>query len=196
MNPSHEKILSYLEKWMIGFNWDPEHMKQTARLSARIFDELRILHGLGDNERFLLLAGALVHDIGFLEDEKRHHKCSRDHILEHRIPGMGSREHLITAMLARYHRKAEPKKKHKRFSTLSRMDQEIVRTLASILRVADGLDRSHTKVVTDLDCRLEDDRIFIRLHTYRDSSVELYGAEKKSGLMEKVFNRSVVFEVA
>jgi alpha-galactosidase len=47
----------------------------------RLFDELQPLHLLGAQERFWLNAGALLHDIGWIEGQKGHHKTALRTIL-------------------------------------------------------------------------------------------------------------------
>ena len=50
------------------------------------------------------------------------------------------REREIIGCVARYHRRGLPTLKHEAFAALSAPDQRVVRRLAAILRVADGLD--------------------------------------------------------
>jgi len=208
MKPFHDKTLKILDEWMSTFNWEPGHMRQVARLAVRIFDELTDLHGLSDEDRFLLEGAALVHDVGFGMDpfEKglakalsnpaaSHHKHSRDLILGHDFPGLDNRQKTIIALLARYHRKAPPKRKHKLFGKLGKSDRERVKKLAALLRIADGLDRSHTRVVEDLHCRLEEKHVAFVLKAYRNPGSEMYGARKKSALFEDIFQRKLVLEI-
>ncbi|MBN1900105.1 HD domain-containing protein [Candidatus Sumerlaeota bacterium] len=194
MNAQFAETLAYMQKWMMSFDWEPEHMTQVAQLSTRIFDQLKPLHNLGEEERFLLEAAALMHDIGFLVDESNHHKISRDMILEHEFPGVDARRKMLIALIARYHRKSIPKLEHKGFSRLDARDQDIVILLSAILRLADGLDRSHNDIVKDLECIIQSGVITIRLKTRGEYSLERYGGEKKKPLLEDVFGRKVVFE--
>ncbi|MCD6361275.1 MAG: HD domain-containing protein, partial [Armatimonadetes bacterium] len=129
---------------------EPEHSAQVTRLAAALFDALRFEHGLGASERELLLAAGVLHDIGWSVSATRHHKISARLIEEMDLPDFDDRERAIIAALACYHRKALPKKKHRIFGNLSGPDRRVVRSLAAILRVADGLDRSHGGVVQDV----------------------------------------------
>jgi exopolyphosphatase/guanosine-5'-triphosphate,3'-diphosphate pyrophosphatase len=194
MNTEYKKSLEEMERWMRTFDWEPDHMIQVARLSVKLFDQLISLHNLGMEERFLLEAASLMHDIGFLIDESIHHKISRDMILEHDFTGIDERRRLIIALIARYHRKSVPKLKHKGFSSLDPRDQDMVTLLSSILRLADGLDRSHNNIVRDLSCTIQSGTIIINLKTRGESSLERYGGEKKKPLLEDVFGKKVVLE--
>ena len=102
-------------------------------------------------------------------------------------------EKAVIANVARYHRKSYPKFKHEEFSTLSAKDQDIVSKLASILRIADGLDRSHTSAVDHLKVRIIDGRMYITSFCNRkhDPAMEQWGAERNQALFEKTFNMKV-----
>ena len=152
MKPSYRKSIESLDKWMTTFGWEPQHMRQVAKLAVLLFDKLTPLHRLCDEDRFLLEAAAIVHDVGFPQDEAKHHKRSFSLIMSHTFPGVTPLQQKIIALLARYHRKAEPKMKHKAFASLSDEERMRVEKLAAILRIADGLDRSHTSVIHNLDC--------------------------------------------
>ena len=60
-----------------------------------------------------------------------------------RLAGFNDDEVERIALVARYHRKSEPKAKHPEFAALDEDDQHEVAVLAGLLRVAIGLDRNH-----------------------------------------------------
>ena len=75
-------------------------------------------------------------------------------------------------------------------------EQYLVSVLASILRVADGLDRSHMNVINDLKCKFDSDKITFMLYANRKNLPEIDYALKKSDLMQKLFNKDVTLEIA
>jgi exopolyphosphatase/guanosine-5'-triphosphate,3'-diphosphate pyrophosphatase len=96
--------------------------------------------------------------------------------------------------VARYHRGAEPKKKHREFGQLERENRRRIRLLAAILRLADGLDRGHVGAVRRVKVRFLDRAVRVMLVPHsRTSSVrlEVWGGSRKSGLLEKVIGRTV-----
>lgn len=165
------------------------HCRQVAGLSGWLFEQTASLHGFGEAERVLLLAGALLHDVGVSVTYQRHHKNSRDMILAADLPGFDSRERRIVASIARYHRKALPSLNHRLFAGLSSGDRETVRKLAAIVRIADGLDRSHTSAVTELRACCVDAGVWeIVVWGRGDLSSELWAArEKKRDLFEEAY---------
>jgi exopolyphosphatase/guanosine-5'-triphosphate,3'-diphosphate pyrophosphatase len=96
--------------------------------------------------------------------------------------------------VARYHRRAVPQLKHEGFDTLSPKYKRIVRILSALLRIADGLDRTHFSVVRTLDVKLGA-TITISLHVTGDAELETWAAAGRADLFERVFRRRVKFSV-
>ena len=95
------------------------------------------------------------------------------------------------ANIARYHRSAKPKLKHKGFAALDPEDREVVLTLASILRFADGLDRSHTNAVEDLTLEQVGDVVLVRLYPRTGNEIERWAGQKKSRFFQEIFGLEV-----
>ncbi|MBF0569270.1 MAG: YfcE family phosphodiesterase [Candidatus Omnitrophica bacterium] len=171
--------------------YEKEHAQQVTRLALRIFDETRDLHGLGLGERFLVQAAGLLHDIGLVYGVDGHHKASRDLILKANQVPFADRDRVIVALITRYHRRSMPESKHRYYEDLSKEDQRIVDVLAAILRVADGLDRTHKSVIKDLNVEVGADRIEIKASSSAPAEAEMVFARTKGDLLEKVFARSL-----
>lgn len=139
--------------------YERPHSEQVATLSLSIYDQLcegsSLVPGLGADarERELLESAAVLHDIGILVEYQRHHKHSRVMIQHADLPGLTPREIEIISLVARYHRRSEPSTKHADFAALSAQDRDLVERLAGILRLADGLDRSHKQRVRAVHLR-------------------------------------------
>jgi exopolyphosphatase/guanosine-5'-triphosphate,3'-diphosphate pyrophosphatase len=176
-------------------NYDAGHTHQVTKLALQIFDCLESLHGLGEDERFWLQCGALLHDIGWCEGQKGHHKTSLRIILDSRGLPFDKREARMVGSIARYHRKAHPKKKHKHYGALKKSDRKIVEILAAILRVADGLDRTHRDVVRNIQCTITRKKIVLKCKVNYAAEPERDAAMKKGGLFEEVFGRQLELEI-
>ena len=174
----------------LGF--EEEHCRQDARLAVRLFDLTSDLHGLDDECRDLLYCAGLLHDIGYVEGYWGHHKTAYRLILNADLPGLTEREQLIVANVARYHRGSKPKLKHKGFAALDSDDREAVMMLGAILRLADGLDRSHTDAVQDIEAWLEGDRLFLLVDCPFGCSSEVWAGEKKGRFFGELFGVDVV----
>jgi exopolyphosphatase/pppGpp-phosphohydrolase len=105
-----------------------------------------------------------------------------------------ARERLIVGNIARYHRKSLPKDSHAPFAELNDRDRELVTELAALLRVADGLDVTHTGAVHEIRCSIHPNRVAIGCTASTPIPDERESAKKKSDLFEAVFRRRVVIE--
>ena len=169
------------------------HCEHVARLAAQLFDGLRKPFDLPAEGRELLMAAALVHDVGYLINHAQHHKHAYHLIMHGELQGYTPREVELIANVARYHRKASPKKRHPNFARLERDDRRLVRALAAILRVADGLERTHTQRITAVGVEAAAGRVRLVVQAASDPQVELWDAERKAGLFGKVFGVALEF---
>ncbi len=196
-----EAMMSYYEKiqrqcldaWslLLRYEVDPAHPVQVSRLATQLFDSLIPVHHLGLLERNLLECAALLHDLGMLISEKRHHKHIMRMILNADMPSFEEREKQIVANAARYHRRSFPKQKHREFGEMEETDQQTVRVLASILRVADALDKSGEGIIEIEDCFLEERDFVIRGQNRGPYERELKALEKKKDLFVFTFGVDV-----
>src|SRR3954465_8985557 len=128
-------------------NFWGDHAHQIARLALALFDETRRRHALRGREREWLEYASLLHDIGVHISYEDHHKHSYYLITHGDLRGFEPTEIEAIALITPYHRQGRPKKSHAEFGHLARRDRRTIRLLAAILRLAEGLDRSHAQVV-------------------------------------------------
>lgn len=176
--------------------FDEQHSLQDARLAVRLFDLTFDLHHLDDRLRDLLYCAGLLHDIGYEAGYWGHHKTAYKLILQAELPGLDGRDKQIVANVARYHRGAWPSPEHKGFAALDPDDQHVVAILGSLLRLADGLDRSHTDAVQDLDVHLEGDRMVVLVACPRGCDAEVWAGEKKARLFADIMQLRVEVQPA
>jgi exopolyphosphatase/pppGpp-phosphohydrolase len=174
---------------------DPAHSEQVTTLALALFDGLRGLHGYGPMERRLLEIAGRLHDIGWSRVVSgKHHKLSRDLILELPIPGLDKRDQLTCALIARYHTKALPDaSRHRDFASLDADRRELVEWLAGILRVADALDCNHATVIGRLACEVSRKAITIHLESVDDCRTEIERARQKQDLLQGKTKRSIKY---
>ena len=96
---------------------------------------------------------------------------------------------------ARYHRKVLPKDTHPLFSLLSNKDKQKIRILGGILKIADGLDRTHTSEVKSVKCDLSGKDIIVGYKASCPSNLEMEAAFKKSDLLKQTLGRNIQFRL-
>ncbi len=182
--------------------YEQAHSNHVAGLALAIFDQLKeslpgkeaCVADLTARDRVLLEAASILHDIGYLVNYVGHHKHSYHLIVHADLPGLDPREVHVVANIARYHRGSEPKVRHANFAVLSEEERRKVRTLAGILRIADGLDRTHTQRVRGVRVSVSTSRLACEVEADAacgegGPQVDLWGAERKAGLIEAVVGR-------
>lgn len=176
------------------YHFDEPHARQVDRLASWLFDSLEELHGLGPLDRKLLRAAALLHDVGDFISPAAHHKHSQYIIENTDLIGLSPEHRQLVACVARYHRRAMPSTSHAAFKKLSPSERKRVRALASILRVADALDRGHRSKVSAIDVRITPSRVSLALEGKEDLALEIWCARRKGELFETTFDRELEFE--
>jgi exopolyphosphatase / guanosine-5'-triphosphate,3'-diphosphate pyrophosphatase len=169
----------------------PEHAHHVARLALSIFDQTRSLHALADREREWLEYGALLHDIGLHISYPRHHKHSYYLIKNGDLRGFDPDETEVIGLLARYHRNSTPKKSHKEFGALRPRLRRVVRTLSAILRLAEGLDRSHAQSVSGIEIRARGRELLVNLRIAGDAELELWAARRQVEPLQAVLGKTI-----
>jgi exopolyphosphatase / guanosine-5'-triphosphate,3'-diphosphate pyrophosphatase len=176
-------------------NYEAEHAQHTTFLALRLFDELRRLgeHPYGDSARELLEYAGIVHDIGTFLSHSNHQKHAYYLVRNSDLLGFTDREIDIIANVALYHRKGIPKKRHPNAENLDRADRRRVSVLAALLRVAEGLDRSHLGRVKDIRVEVlrHPHRFILTLLCTGDCELELWGVQNSTDLLEYVFDASL-----
>ena len=176
-------------------NYASEHSEQVRRLSLSLFDQTQPAHGLGGREREWLDHAALLHDIGVHISYGRHHKHSYYLIKNGDLRGFEPEEVEVIALVARHHRRGLPNKSRGGYASLPARLRRTVRTLAAMLRLAEGLDRSHAQSVGSFEIVPGLRDYLLRLTPAGDTELELWAAQRSVAPLEAILGRIIRFEV-
>jgi exopolyphosphatase / guanosine-5'-triphosphate,3'-diphosphate pyrophosphatase len=164
------------------------------KLALRLFDAIGARLGCTPEDRATLADAALLHDCGYHINYDRHHKHSYHLIVHAELLGITPSEQVVIANVARYHRGAHPRRKHRNFGELDKPLRDRIERLSAILRVADGFDRGHVSAVDDLKVRWLQRAIRITPTAAKGATnlrLEMWGAHRKSQLLAEVAGRPV-----
>jgi len=174
------------------FHYESDHAEAVLVLARQLFDQTKVLHGLGGRARVLLEAGALLHDVGVAVSNDGHHKHSQYLIEASELVGLTDEERKLVALLARYHRKAPPNREQPEFAVLRRRERTLLERLAAILRIADALDRQHANVVTGVSVEIRENAVDL-LPIVGDPrtrlTLEAKAIEEKGALFVQLFGK-------
>jgi exopolyphosphatase/guanosine-5'-triphosphate,3'-diphosphate pyrophosphatase len=188
---TYESAVNLGRKYM----FDEQHALQVAKLALSLFDQLHEVHRLGEKDRQILYAAAILHDIGIFISLNKHHKHSLYIISQSELPGFSPVEMQMIANVARYHRKTEPHLRHSAFARLDTGQRERVERLSSILRMADAMDREHLKKVDDVSVGVIGREVVLKVFGSDDLLLERWALQKKSQYFGEKFGVHVKFKI-
>jgi len=188
---TYESAVNLGRKYM----FDEQHALQVAKLALSLFDQLHELHRLGEKDRQILYAAAILHDIGIFISLNKHHKHSLYIISQSELPGFSPVEMQMIANVARYHRKSEPLLRHSAFAQLDAGQRERVERLSSILRMADAMDREHLKKVDGVNVGVLGREVVLKVVGSDDLLLERWALQKKSQYFGEKFGVHVKFKI-
>lgn len=174
------------------FGFSEPHARHVAQMSLDLFDDLAALHQLPAAARPWLEVAALLHDIGHAVNYQKHHKHTHYLILNADIPGLTDRERAIIAVIARFHRRSKPDSQHELLASFSATEVRTIRKCATILRVADSLDRSHHQPVQKVSASLRGRTVTLKVRAKQSVDLELWDVEHEVELFREVFGRALV----
>lgn len=140
------------EEMLNKYSTDTEHAIEVERVAMLIFEEVsKKLFEMSAKEREFLKTASLLHDIGYSIEAKGHNKHSMHLIIENGLDGFTEKETKIIACIARYHRGSLPdKNEHEYYKNLEKSERKIVKRLGGILKLADGLNKEHERIIENI----------------------------------------------
>ena len=158
-------------------------------IALTIFDSMKKIHGLGKRERLLLSLATILHDCGKYISMSNLGECSYNIILYTEIIGLSHIEREIVANVVKFN--------HLKFgyydivTQSSKLDKEsylIIAKLTAILKLANGLDRSHKQKFKDIKVNLKDHALIVTVTTNEDITLERGMLGNRSDFFEEVFS--------
>lgn len=159
------------------YNLDESHSRQVSYFADKLFNLLEDIHSLGEKERFILEASAILHDVGYYIDIHNHHEHSAYIIQSFNLPGYNKKDINLISIISYMHREKKIKS-DERLAQLSTDEFLTVKKLIALLKIADALDASHMQMIQDIEVSISDTLIKITAICRDIPYIE-----------EKVFNR-------
>jgi exopolyphosphatase / guanosine-5'-triphosphate,3'-diphosphate pyrophosphatase len=185
--PRREQAWSSAIRLGHKYQVDEEHGTHVAKLAGRIFDQTLSLHSLDEGDRLLIEIASLLHDIGHFINTLNHDQHGYYILKQSPLMGLDERQQDIIANVVRFHRKFTPSSQDENFKALPQKDRLLVTKLSAILRLADGLDTSHTGRVRDIALEKHKDEWVVLLQGDGDMVLEKWQLAKRKSLFQEVF---------
>jgi exopolyphosphatase/guanosine-5'-triphosphate,3'-diphosphate pyrophosphatase len=178
------------------FQFDEPHAAHVSSLAVKLFHQLKEEHQLPSRYEVVLSVAALLHEIGLFVSNRSYHKHSLYLIRNSELFGMGKKDLLLAALVARYHRRASPQPTHEGYAMLDRDERVAVAKMAAILRLADALDESRSQRIHELKAEKEGDRLVVSIPLVEDLSLEMLALKQTGSLFEETFGFPVLLRMA
>jgi len=185
--PRREQVLESTVRIGRKYRFDQDHANTVARLAMRLFDQAEKIHLLDGEERLLLEIAAQLHDVGHFISTVDHDQHGEYILRANHVIGLSERQQEMVAMIVRYHRKGFPYLDGQSESELPQKDRRVVMMLCALLRLADGMDASHTQRVSDVVIEERPNGWTLRLVGKGDLTLEKWSVSKRSALFTDVF---------
>ncbi|MBQ7912792.1 MAG: Ppx/GppA family phosphatase [Clostridia bacterium] len=187
-------VLGYsLDRLVKYYNCDPKHIEHVMQLSVQLFKQLRVLHKFSRQYLKVLKIAASLHDCGKSVKFYGHAKHSWYIILNSSICGATHREIVLAAFVAGCHNREDvPMIEWQKYRDIVlEEDLEAVKKLGVLLRIAESLDRTHSGLVTGLNCDVLGDSVIMKTIVTGDAALEICDAEKASTEFKKAFKKNL-----
>lgn len=185
--PRREQVWSSALRLAARYEADDAHGAVVCDLACQLFDQTAALHGLGGDERLLLEVAGLLHDVGHYINSRDHDRHGHYILRNSFIFGLTRRQQAVVAVTVRYHRKSTPSPDHEHFRALPDADRQLVRQLAALLRLADGIDTGHVGRVRRVTLEEAGGSWRLALHGEGDLTLEKWNLGKRRTLFQDVF---------
>lgn len=157
-------------------------------ITMTIYDSMKKVHGLSKRERLLLRLAALLYDCGKYISMVNLAECSYQIIMATEIIGLSHVEREIVANVVKFNHSGFAYYEELGSHTMDREAYLVTAKLTAILRIANGLDRSHKQKFTDIKAALKDNTLVITVDTKEDITVEKGLFEHRAAFFEEVYS--------
>ncbi len=158
------------------------------KIALTIFDSMKKVHGLGQRDRLLLRLATLLHDCGKYISMTNLGECSYSIIMATEIIGLSHMEREIVANVVKFNHEEFEYYDVSKASTLDQESYLRIAKLTAILRVANGLDKSHKQKFKDVKTILKDDVLTITVDTKEDITLEKGMFSHRADFFEEVYS--------
>lgn len=189
-----QELMSLIHHIGSDFGYDYNHVTQVERLAVRIFDKIGKKYGMDEHCKLLVRAASVLHDIGKFVSMRSHSLYSYQLIMATDLLGFSDDDKKIIALASYYHA-------HNVFEEADASSPKpephliaIVAKIASILRLADAMDRSYMQKIKDVKIAFKGQELIISAVSKLDLALEEWTFAGKAKMFEEVYGIKVRLE--
>ena len=192
IKPTHdfeEDIIACAKNISKRYQGSKRRGETLERICLTVFDSMKKVHGLGKRERLLLQIATLLHDCGKYVNMVSVGECSYHIVMNTEIIGLSHLEREMVANIVKYN--------HEDFAYYDEITKDggidkdaylVVAKLTAILRVANGLDKTHKQKFKDVKTTIHENELWIQVDTAENIALEKGLFWNAARFFEEVYN--------
>lgn len=192
IKPTHdfeEDIIACAKNISKRYQGSKRRGETLEKICLTVFDSMKKVHGLGKRERLLLQIATLLHDCGKYVNMVSVGECSYHIVMNTEIIGLSHLEREMVANIVKYN--------HEDFAYYDEIAKDggidkdaylVVAKLTAILRVANGLDKTHKQKFKDVKTSIHEDELWIQVDTAENIALEKGLFWNAARFFEEVYN--------
>jgi exopolyphosphatase/guanosine-5'-triphosphate,3'-diphosphate pyrophosphatase len=198
--PEEDASISYtplpVQTLFETYHVERAHARKVTENALKLFDDLKEVHGLGDEYRRVIWIASLVHDVGVYTDVENHHKAGRDILMHYPPKELNSKFWPVAVWTTFLHKKKINQEKldklrSKSFGKLPVGMQQDTLKIAALIRIADGLD--YSRMGSRLERITVEDKKVTILVQGPGSRIDADRADEKSDLWRILYSNEISF---
>ncbi len=186
--------LARLAEWAYFVTPDYSRVRRIARFALQLYDGFANGGLIGRDsrieERLLLQAAALLHEVGRFRKNKAHHKESYRMIRGMNPPAGWTKKDLeVVGLIARFHRRALPSLNHKALKNFQLPLRHALLFLSGTLRMANAFGAKPYRAVRRLEVEFCAGVVIVRAEGYTEADPITPKLSEAKRLLEFTFHR-------
>ncbi|MGN0156300.1 MAG: HD domain-containing protein [Lachnospiraceae bacterium] len=192
LKPDHnfeEDIIACAQNISKRYMGSKKRSETLEKIALTIFDTLKKAAGLSARDRLLLRLCAILHDCGKYISLYDLGTCSYNIIMATEIIGLSHEEREIVANVVKFNH--QPFEYYEQMARETLIDNETymrITKLTAILRVANGLDRSHKQKFKNITTTIREHEFLVTVYTNDDITLEKGLFKRRADFFEEVFS--------
>lgn len=172
------------------------HIENMDMTATAVFDATAGIHGMGGRDRLLLRIAVMLHDVGKYISYSNIGENTYNIIMSNEFIGLSHEEREIIALAGRF--TDEPLPEYEELVQESSLDVPRylkVASFAAILRLSNGLDRSHMQKVAGLRAELKDQKLVLHTDVRGEYIMEKGLIKEEADFFNDVFGVQPVLKI-
>ncbi|MEQ8200229.1 MAG: Ppx/GppA phosphatase family protein [Syntrophomonadaceae bacterium] len=181
-----------LLKNLNNYNLDVTHARTVYRIASSLYRQLQGLKKIDGGYDKVLKAAAMMHDVGTALNFYQQNEHLFYMLVNSELHGLTHRELVMSAYAACNQFNSKRQYAGVRFrSFLTDKDEEVLKGIGLLIRIARSLDRSMCGLIEDVICAVERDKVIIKTITEGDIELEILDALRYCDDFKKYFRKSL-----